>query len=71
MKSLEQFISFKENDCWPVLKYILDLIYKEESGTYVLSRSPYTPLSLKLFNIPKEDEDEEEEENEVERKESN
>jgi len=56
LKSLEQFISFKESECWPILKYILELMYKCESGTYVLSRSPYTPLSLKLYHLPPKEE---------------
>jgi hypothetical protein len=64
LKNLESQITFKESESWPVLKYVLDLIYKCESGTYILSRSPYTPLALKLYHLPpKEDEEEEDEEN--------
>ena len=44
-------LSFKTESCWSVLKYILDLVSGLEDGTYVLSRAPYTPLSLKLFKI--------------------
>ncbi len=57
LKSLENFISFREAECWPILKYILDILYSCESGTYVLSRSPYTPLALKLFNLPPKEEE--------------
>ena len=28
LKNLEQFISFKAAECWAILKYILDLLYK-------------------------------------------
>ena len=59
LKSLEQYITFKESQCWPVLKYVLDLMYSCDSGTYVLSRSPYTPLAIKLFHLPKDEEEEE------------
>ena len=65
---MEQFITFKESECWPVLKYILDLLYSCDSGTYVLSRSAYTPLSLKLYHLPAKEEDEESEEEKEEKK---
>lgn len=52
LQSLEKHISFKETDCWPVVKYIFDIIYGCDSGTYVLARSAYTPLAIKLFNLP-------------------
>lgn len=62
LKTLESSISFKEAESWPILKYILDLLYSCESGTYILSRSPYNPLSLKLFYLPKEEQEEEDDE---------
>jgi hypothetical protein len=62
LKTLESSISFKEADSWPILKYILDVLYSCESGTYILSRSPYNPLALKLFNLPPKEEEEEDEE---------
>lgn len=54
IKHLESFISFKEAECWPILKYLLDVLYSCENGTstYVLARSPYTPLAIKLYNLP-------------------
>lgn len=54
LKSLEKNISFKEAECWPILKYVLDVLYNCEAGTstYVLARSPYTPLAIKLYNLP-------------------
>jgi hypothetical protein len=61
LKSMESYISFKESECWPILKYVLDLLYSCDSGTYVLSRSPYTPLAIKLFNLPVKEEEPEEE----------
>jgi hypothetical protein len=60
LKGLESYISFKEVECWPILKYVLDVMYTCESGEYVLSRSPYTPLALKLFNLPAKEEEPEE-----------
>jgi hypothetical protein len=58
LQSLGQSISFKEADCWPILKYVLDVLYSCENGTstYVLARSPYTPLAIKLFNLPAKEE---------------
>ena len=61
LRSLENFISFKEAECWPILKYVLDVLYSCETGTstYVLARSPYTPLAIKLYNLPAKEEEEE------------
>ena len=58
---MENYISFKEAECWPVLKYLLDVLYGCEgsTSTYVLARSPYTPISIKLYNLPLKEEDEE------------
>ena len=39
------------DECWGNVKYFFDLIGKMDTGTYLLSKSPYTPLSLKLFMI--------------------
>lgn len=59
LRGLEQSISFKEAECWPILKYILDVLFSCETGTstYVLARSPYTPLAIKLYNLPVKEED--------------
>ena len=72
-------MSVKIDECWKNVKYFFDLLSKMETGTYLLSKAPYTPLSLKLFMIsgsedfqekPEEEEDGEGEgEEEGERKE--
>ena len=65
LKSLETFISFKEAECWPILKYILDLLYTCEPGQYIISRSPYTPLALKIYQLPRKQEDKDQAEEEA------
>ena len=65
LTSLESYITFKEKDCWPMLKQVLKVLFAAESGAYILSRSPYTPLALKLFHLPPKDDGEEENEEEA------
>ena len=50
--NLEKYISFKYEDCFPVIKYIIESLIKEEDGEYVLTKNAYTPLSLKLYKLP-------------------
>lgn len=61
VEGMESILSFKTESCWSVLKYVLDLIAGLDDGTFVLSRAPYTPLSIKLFKIASKEEEEEEE----------
>lgn len=51
VEGLEQTVSVKMNDCWGNVKYFFDLISDMDTGTYLLSKAAYTPLSLKMFQI--------------------
>jgi hypothetical protein len=59
--NLEKYISFKHEDCYPVLKHIVETLINEEDGEYVLTKNAYTPLSLKLYKLPTKDEEEKDE----------
>lgn len=39
------------DECWGNVKYFLDLINEMDTGTYLLSKAAYTPLSMKMFQI--------------------
>ena len=56
--NLEKYISFKHEDCYLVIKYIVDTLISQEDGEYVLTKNAYTPLSLKLYKLPTKEEDE-------------
>jgi hypothetical protein len=60
ISNLQRYISFKHEDTYPVLKYIIETLIKEEDGEYVLTKNAYTPLSLKLYKLPAKEDDEEE-----------
>jgi hypothetical protein len=70
IESFEKTFSFKYESCWSTVKYFLNLLAGVEDGNYVLSKDPYTPLSIKLFQTANADDgfDEEEEEEEPVRK---
>ncbi len=57
VKGLQNTMSqFRFENCWVPVKYILNLLTDLEDGTYVLAKAPYTPLSIKLYQIYTNDE---------------
>jgi hypothetical protein len=46
---METTLSFNYESCWSNVKYILGLLAQLDSGTYVLAKNPYSPLSMKLY----------------------
>ena len=51
VEGLEQTLSVKMDECWGNARYFFDLIRDMDTGTYLLSKGPYTPLSVKVYKI--------------------
>lgn len=66
VEGLQKTFSFKFESCWSILNYVIDLVSQQEDGTYVLSKAPYTPLSLKLYQIAVKQDDQQDQDEEQE-----
>jgi hypothetical protein len=48
---IEKNISFKVDDCWCIVKTILDAVYSQDDGQYLLVKSPFMH-TVKLYQVP-------------------
>ena len=51
VETLEQTLSVKMEERWGIVNHIISKVAALEDGIYLLTKSAYTPLSLKLYMI--------------------
>jgi translation initiation factor 3 subunit D len=53
---LSKTIGYKLKENWSIIKHLVELILKQEDGTYVFVKLPYKQ-AIRIYRIPKEDEE--------------